>query len=73
MCLTVPGKVLKVEGDWALVDFLGSKKKISLKYVKAKENDFIIVSGPVAAERISAERAKKMLEALREASYGNSR
>lgn len=73
MCLTVPGKVLKVDGEWAVADFMGRERKISLKFVKAKPGDYIIASGPVAAERISPQAAKKMLEALKVAWYGDKR
>lgn len=65
MCLAIPGKVLNVDKDWALADFNGEKRKVSLKFVNAKKDDYIICAGDVVTDIIPKERALEMLEVFR--------
>lgn len=64
MCIVVPGKVLEVRGDKALVEFRGKKRGVSLKFLKARKGDYLICMGDVAAEKIPKEKALEILEAL---------
>lgn len=65
MCFAIPGKVLKLDGEWGEVDFLGQKRKISMKYVKAKPGDYIITAGNLAADVIPASKAEAILEVFK--------
>ena len=62
MCLAIPGKILSLDGDLALADFNGKKKRVSLKFVKAKKDDYVICAGDVVTDVIPKTRALKMLE-----------
>jgi len=64
MCFALPGKIIKVDGAWAEVDFLGQKKRISMEYVHAKAGDYIIAAGNVAADVIPADKAEALIAAF---------
>jgi len=48
-----------MDGDSALADFNG---KVSLKFVKAKKDDYVICAGEVVTDVIPKKRALEMLE-----------
>lgn len=45
MCIATPGRVLKVRGEKALVDFGSSKKEVWAKALKPKPGDKVLVFG----------------------------
>jgi len=68
MCLAFPGKILKIKGQNATVDFDGIEKEINISLVSdAKKGDFIIVHAGFAIEKVSEENKNeidKILEKL---------
>lgn len=72
MCLAIPGKVTRIEGDDPLtrmgkIDFGGVLKEISLAYVpEAMVGDFVIVHAGFAISRLDEEEAGKVFEYLRQ-------
>lgn len=64
MCFAIPGKIIRVRGDTADVDFLGQEKQISMKFLKARVGDYIITAGNVAADVIPADRAEALIDAF---------
>ncbi|MBY9005212.1 MAG: HypC/HybG/HupF family hydrogenase formation chaperone [Candidatus Lokiarchaeota archaeon] len=51
MCLAIPGKILKIEGNSALVDFDGVHQKIIIALVKDPEvGKYVIVHAGYAIE-----------------------
>lgn len=63
MCLAIPALVLKrLEGDDALIDLGGVRKRITLALVPdAREGDYVIVHVGYAITRLDAEEARKTL------------
>jgi hydrogenase expression/formation protein HypC len=57
MCLGVPGRVVSIEGDVAVVDFWGATKRIRLDVVDAPvaPGDYILNHVGFAIRRIPAE------------------
>ncbi|NQU97912.1 HypC/HybG/HupF family hydrogenase formation chaperone [Candidatus Woesearchaeota archaeon] len=63
MCLSVPGKIIEIKGDKAIVDYQGEKREASLALKKdSKIGDYVIVSAKFVMEKIPADEAKKILE-----------
>ncbi|MCD6482825.1 MAG: HypC/HybG/HupF family hydrogenase formation chaperone [Candidatus Aenigmarchaeota archaeon] len=62
MCLAIPGRVVKIEGDYAIVDFLGQKRKVRLSVVKPKVNDYVIVKYGTIVEIVDEKSAKESIE-----------
>jgi len=69
MCLAFPMKVLKIEGDRAIVSSGGVQRAIGVSFIKnVKRGDYVIVHAGFAIEKldpVKAEETLKMLEELR--------
>lgn len=67
MCVGVPGKVLEIDGDKALVDFEGTKQKVRVDLIDdVEEGDYILNHVGHAIEVLPKEEAEKRLELFRE-------
>ena len=62
MCLAVPGKIVKIEGDVGDIDFGGVIRKANITMVEAKVGDWAIVHAGFAIELLDEEEAQKTLE-----------
>lgn len=64
MCLGVPGRVISVEGDIAIVDFWGVTKPIRLDVVDApvSPGDYVLNHVGFAIRRIPAEEIGETLQ-----------
>jgi hydrogenase expression/formation protein HypC len=62
MCLAIPGKVLKKEGDTAKVDF-GDKttKDVNLSLVDAEIGEYVLVHAGFAIQVLDAREAEETL------------
>jgi hydrogenase expression/formation protein HypC len=71
MCLAVPGKILDIEGDDALlrqgrVDFAGTVKRVNLAYVpEARVGDYVLVHVGFALHVVDEAEAQRVYEYLR--------
>jgi hydrogenase expression/formation protein HypC len=62
MCLAIPMKLIKIEGNKGLVELSGVKKEISLALLGEVEiGDYLIIHAGFAIERLNEEEAKKTL------------
>jgi len=70
MCLGIPGRVEKVEGDTARVLFGEVLRSVSLDLLddQVTPGDYVIVHAGFALERLDEQEAHKTLEMLREIS-----
>ncbi|MEF3280872.1 MAG: HypC/HybG/HupF family hydrogenase formation chaperone [Elusimicrobiota bacterium] len=67
MCLSVPAKIIKVNGKTAVVDFNNTTRDISIMLVpEAKEGDYVLVHAGFAIQLLSKEEAKKTIEIFKE-------
>ena len=62
MCLAIPGKVVKIEKGFAIIDYSKEKRKASTKLVKVKLGDYVIVQAKFVVQKIPK---KEALEAIR--------
>ncbi|MGC9104468.1 MAG: HypC/HybG/HupF family hydrogenase formation chaperone [Candidatus Methanodesulfokora sp.] len=62
MCWGVPGKIVKMEGYSAIVDFGGgSKREVLLVVDGVKEGDFVVVHAGAAIERIERDELEELM------------
>ncbi len=62
MCLAIPMKLIKIEGNKGLVELSGVQKEISLDLLGEVEiGDYLIIHAGFAIERLNEEEAKKTL------------
>lgn len=61
MCLAVPGKIVKIEGDMGDVDFGGVTRKANLSMVEANVGDWAVVHAGFAIQLMDEEDAQETL------------
>ncbi|MFX1380378.1 MAG: HypC/HybG/HupF family hydrogenase formation chaperone [Promethearchaeota archaeon] len=63
MCLAIPGKILKIDGNSALVDFDGIKQNIIIALIQNPEiGKYVIVHAGYAIEMMNEEEAKEAIK-----------
>jgi len=67
MCLSIPGKIVSINGVNAVVDFGGSRRGVSIMLVPgAKIGDYVLVHAGFAIQILQPDDAKRTLEAFKE-------
>lgn len=67
MCLAIPGKIIEVTGESALVDFGGIKKNANISLVpNLKAGDYVLVHVGFAIQKVDEALAKKEFGLLHE-------
>ncbi|MFQ5838328.1 MAG: HypC/HybG/HupF family hydrogenase formation chaperone [Thermoplasmata archaeon] len=63
MCLAIPGLVVEVDGNVAVADFWGARKRVRLDIVDAevRPGDYILTHVGFAIKRVSAQEAEETL------------
>lgn len=63
MCLAVPARITKIEGDLAKVDF-GSyvNQEVNVTLVEAKEGDYVLVHAGYAIQVLDKKEAEETLQ-----------
>jgi len=65
MCLAIPGKVISIDGNTAMVDYGGVRKKASLLVLPdVKVGDMIIVHAGFAIAKVSEQEARETIDAF---------
>ncbi|AIZ55971.1 hydrogenase 2 accessory protein HypG [Candidatus Methanoplasma termitum] len=62
MCLAVPGKIVKIDGDTGDIDFGGVIRKANITMVEAKIGDWAVVHAGFAIEIMDEEEAQETLK-----------
>ena len=67
MCLAIPGKILELEGNSALVDFDGIKQKVIVALIQNPVvGKFVIVHAGYAIEMMNEKEALEAIEQWKE-------
>jgi hydrogenase expression/formation protein HypC len=67
MCLAIPMKILKIEGDMAIVSSGGVQRSIGINFLKGpKIGDYVIVHAGFAIEKLDTVKAEETLKILEE-------
>ena len=64
MCLAIPGKIIKISGPLATVDFQGVRKEVNVSLVDVKIGEYVMVHAGFAIEKMEKEHADEMKEYL---------
>jgi hydrogenase expression/formation protein HypC len=63
MCLAIPGKIMKIDGDLAKVDFGdGTAREVNASLVDVKIGQYVIVHAGFAIEILDEKAAKETLK-----------
>ena len=67
MCLGIPMKILKIEGDRAIVSAGDVRRRIAINFLKSPHiGDYVIVHAGFAIEKVNPEKAEETLRILEE-------
>ncbi len=68
MCLAIPMEVKKITGDWAVVEYEGTRREVRLEIVdeRPEVGDYVIIHAGFALHRIDEEEAKESLKYWKE-------
>lgn len=67
MCLAIPMRILKIEGDRAMVSAGNIKRMVSIALLNnSKVGDYIIVHAGFAIEKLDPRKAEETLKMLEE-------
>jgi hydrogenase expression/formation protein HypC len=63
LCLTIPGKIIAIEGNYATVDYGrdGIRRNINISMVRARIGSYILVQAGVAIKLLADEEAREAL------------
>lgn len=64
MCLAIPGRVLSLENEEALVDFQGVKKSVKTDILKPQKGEWVLVYSGQVMETIPEKRAREILNTV---------
>ena len=62
MCKVLVGKIVAIDGEFAIVDFKIAQKKAINKIANARLNDFVMVNGNLIIERIEKKQGKELMQ-----------
>jgi hydrogenase expression/formation protein HypC len=64
MCLAIPGKIVEIKKDIAVVDYGSEKREAKIVTGDYKIGDYVIVSAKVVSEGVDEEQVKGWLELI---------
>lgn len=68
MCLAIPAKITRIEGQLAKIDVAGVQRDVSLMLLEeAKVGDYVIVHAGYAIQTLDADAAQETLALLAQA------
>ncbi len=67
MCLSVPMKVVSIQGQKGIAEIGGMRKEVDLRFLSQVDvGDYVIVHAGFALQRLDQEEAQETLSLLRE-------
>lgn len=66
MCLLVPGKIIEIKDDTAVVDYELEKRKGKLIEDDYEVGDYVIIQGGIIISKVGKEEAEETLKAYKE-------
>jgi hydrogenase expression/formation protein HypC len=62
MCLAVPGKVVSISGNSAMVDFGGVQRETNISLVQVCPGDYVVVHAGFAIQTVDEEEAQETIK-----------
>jgi hydrogenase expression/formation protein HypC len=67
MCLAIPARILRIEGNLAIVDMAGVKREADIRMVSnARVGEYVLIHAGFAIEKIEEKDAEETLRLFRE-------
>ncbi|MEM4264081.1 MAG: HypC/HybG/HupF family hydrogenase formation chaperone [Candidatus Woesearchaeota archaeon] len=68
MCLAIPGKIIKIEGDNATIEYPGQTREAKIIEGKYSVGDYVFVSAKIIVQKIPEKEALESLKGWKDAS-----
>jgi len=67
MCLSIPGKIISINGNFASVDYgdQGIRQNVNNSLIQGKVGDFVLVQGGFAIKILKESEAQEVIDALK--------
>lgn len=62
MCVAVPGKIVKINGDYAKVNVMENLTDVNIKLVKVDIGDYVLIHAGCAIEVLKEDAAKEIMD-----------
>ncbi|MDD1746618.1 MAG: HypC/HybG/HupF family hydrogenase formation chaperone [Methanomassiliicoccales archaeon] len=62
MCLAVPGKIVSINGQNALIDFGGVQREANVSLIEPIVGDYVVVHAGFAIQVVDEEEAKETIK-----------
>lgn len=67
MCLAVPARIVKIEGNRATVDMAGVVRETSIRMLpSARVGDYVIIHAGYAIEKLDEEEARRTVDLFKQ-------
>lgn len=66
MCLAIPGRITAIEGDTAVIDYDGIRKKANISLIECDIDDYVLVHVGFAIQKVDEKRARETYRLLSE-------
>jgi len=65
MCFAIPGKIVSIKGDTAIIDYLGEKRNAKIISSNYKVGDYVFVSSEIIVQKIPKKEAEESLKIIK--------
>jgi len=62
MCLAIPGKIVKINGDTAIIEYPGQTREAKIIDGEYKLGDYVFVSAQIIVQKLTEEEALESLK-----------
>lgn len=62
MCLAVPGKIVSISGQNAMIDFGGVQREANVSLIEPRVGDYVVVHAGFAIQVVDEEEARETIK-----------
>ena len=62
MCLSKPYKIVKIDGNQAMIEFKGNRKIVNTAKQKLKPGDYVLCQSGFVVQKISRAKAEEIMK-----------
>lgn len=67
MCLAIPGRIIKIKGNTATIEYPGQTREAKIVDGEYSTGDYVFVSAQIIVQKLSKEEALESLEGWKNA------
>ena len=67
MCLAVPGKIIRINDNIAILDYGSEKREADCSLIDCNVGDYVIVSNKIVIDKVSKQEAESSLRMYNDA------